>query len=82
MADYLNVLVSSCEFLVGCGHNSTDFNPYKYSIKKLFRLVEVQRDLRRSELAGELYAQHLSRIACVSGDAKPFSELMTKIAGE
>lgn len=68
--------------MIGCGHSSADFNPYKYSIKKLFHLVEVQRDLRRSELAGELYAQHLSRIACVSGDAKPFNELMMKIAGE
>jgi hypothetical protein len=74
--------VASCEFLVGCGHNSVGFNPYGYSIKKLFKLVEIQRDLRRSELAGELYAQHLSRIACVSGDAHPFNELMTKIAGE
>jgi hypothetical protein len=78
----LETLVASCEFLVGSGHNSSEFNPYSYSIKKLFKLVEVQRDIRRSELAGELYAQHLSRIACVSGDAKPFNELMTKIAGE
>lgn len=82
MVNYLNVLASSCEFLISCGHNSTEFNPYNYSLRKLFSLVEIQRGLSRSESAGHLYAQHLSRIACVSGDAKPFNELMTKIAGE
>lgn len=42
----------------------------------------VQKELSREQLFGEMYGNHLSRISCVSGDSKPFNDLMMKIAGE
>jgi hypothetical protein len=42
----------------------------------------VQKEIGREQLFGEMYGNHLSRISCVSGDSKPFNDLMKKIAGE
>lgn len=82
MEDFLDTLVSNCELLISRGHNNATLNPYKYSIRKLFKIATIQKDLRREELFGEMYGNHLSRISCVSGDSKPFNDLMMKIAGE
>lgn len=78
----MDTLVSSCEFLISRGHNTPALNPYKYSIRKLFRIAVVQKELSREQLFAEMYGNHLSRISCVSGDSKPFNDLMMKIAGE
>ena len=78
----MGTLVSNCEYLISCGHNTSHLDPYNYSIRKLFKISVVQKELRRGELIGEMYAQHLSRISCVSGDAAPFNELMKNLAGE
>ncbi len=80
--DFIHTLLSNCEYLISRGHNTSHLDPYNYSIRKLFKVAVIQKELNRSEFAAEMYAQHLSRISCVSGDAAPFNELMKNIAGE
>lgn len=79
---FVGVLVSNCEFLISKGHNTPNLNPYKYSIRKLFSVAVVQKELSREQLFAKMYGDHLSRISCVTGDSKPFNDLMMKIAGE
>lgn len=82
LEDFIDTLISNCEYLISRGHNTNHLDPYQYSIRKLFKVAVVQKELGRSEFAAEMYAQHLSRISCVSGDATHFNDLMKNIAGE
>lgn len=80
--DFIEGLISSCEYLVSCGHVSEYKDPYSYSLKKLFRLVLTHNRLYSNKMTGEMYAHHFSRIAIASGDQKPFNELIQKIITE
>ena len=80
--DFIEGLISSCEYLVSCGHATEYRDPYGYSLKKLFRLVLTHKGIYNNKMSGEMYVHHFSRIAIASGDQKPFNELIQKITIE
>lgn len=71
-----------CEVLIECGHNTEFRNPYQYPFRMLVAVSRKFRERRKNEYLGSVFANHISRIACVSGDDKVFNEHISKITEE
>lgn len=71
-----------CEALISSGHNTEFRNPYKYSVRKLFKLSSVHRQQQRNLMLGELMTNHMSRVACTTGDAKELKNLIETMSEE
>lgn len=71
-----------CESLISAGHNTEFRNPYKYSLRNLYKLTEIHLKKSRNLMLGELMTHHMSRVACATGDAKELKNLIETMTEE
>ncbi|WP_145279514.1 hypothetical protein [Pseudomonas sp. URMO17WK12:I11] len=72
------MLESSAQILIANGHNTDRFDPYRYPIKRLFKLADAVIDRERSSLVTESMLQQAAIFSAFGKEGREYYNELIK----